>query len=179
MQETGGQDSVARSQAGTAARSNLPADGTMAVSTRSASSQQKPSPSAPRGGAGLTLRSPVDGGPRPQQTTGTVARQSAERLPVYGSSVSDRRSFPPDGSGSAEQRSSGGGGGSSRPVLSSTAAASASAQVTFQDPIESKSCVIQFCYMLFLPVGRTGGIMFSFCPSLHLWCCLCGVCGKH
>jgi len=119
------------------ARSNLPADGTSSASSvQQGSSQQKSSPQAPQGGIGTKLRSPVDGGPRQQQSAGTVTARPAERLPVYGSSMSDRRSFRPDGSGSAEQRNS---GGISRPVVTATAAVSAAAQVTFQDPIESKS----------------------------------------
>jgi len=127
-------DTVARSQAGTTPCSNLTADGTM---LSAASSQHKPSP---RAGVGLKLRSPVDGGPCPQQTVTTRQSTTPERLPAYGSSVSDRRSFPPDGSGTTERHS--GGGGLSRPVVTTTSAASAATQVTFQDPIESKSCII-------------------------------------
>ena len=124
-----------RSPAGSTSRSNIPADGSStSVSAKSASGQQKPSPSAARGSIGSgKVRSPVDGGPRPQQPA--VPTRPAERLPVYGSAVGDRRSVPPDGSGQTEER---GGTGTSRPMMSSSAAASAAAQVTFQDPIESE-----------------------------------------
>jgi len=126
------------SQARTMARSNLPADGTCATSSAQ-SSQQKVSPTVPRGSVSSKLLSPVDGGSRPPQSaggTGTVSTRPAERLPVYGSATSDRRSLPPDGSGSAEQRSS---SSTTRPTMSASAAATAAIQVTFQDPIESKS----------------------------------------
>jgi len=83
---------------------------------------------------GGQLRSPVDGGPRPQQSAGrpgTVTSRPSERLPVYGSAMSDRRSLPPDGSGTTEQRT--------RPTMTAAATTAAAAtQVTFQDPIESK-----------------------------------------
>jgi len=126
---------VVRSPAGSTSRSNIPADGSStSVASKAASGQQKPSPSVARGSiGGGKARSPVDGGPRPQQPA--VPTRPAERLPVYGSAVGDRRSVPPDGSGQAEERS---GTGTSRPMMSSSAAASAAAQVTFQDPIESE-----------------------------------------
>jgi len=138
VQETGAQEAVARSQAGTMSRSNLPADGTCTTtSAQSASSQPKPSPSLPRVNVGGKLRSPVDGGSYPQVSAGTsttVMMRPSERLPVYGSAMSDRRSLPPDGSGS-DQRSS----GPTRPTTTMPAAATAASQVTFQDPLESKS----------------------------------------
>ena len=128
---------VARSQAGTTARSNLPADGTSTTSSAQLTpSQQKPSPSAPRVNIGSKVRSPVDGGPRPQQGMVAVTTRPSERLPAYGSAMSERRSLPPDGSGTTDQRGS---GAPTRPAMTAAAAATAATQVTFQDPIESKS----------------------------------------
>jgi len=134
---------VRSSSAGPMSRSNLPADGTSATSSAlSASSQQKPSLSSSRASSGVRMRSPMDGGPRPQSSTGSA--QPTERFPVYGSTTtSDRRALPPDGSGNSDHQRSG--NGSSRSTMAALTTASASTQVTFQDPIESESAVVSVC----------------------------------